>query len=180
MSRSVDPLIVFIKHRIIPLLLITLFLLFAILGYKGSNKKFIGPPFGTMLGQDFRAVLRASREIRDGNNPYVYAIELGKSMDFINFMNWEEAPYVYPPILAIIMTPLLILGVNQALSAWMVFNLILLISIAFLAAKAFISNKSSLIIWMILYLVIFFFISGVFKARHITPPVTILTPTTTS
>ena len=146
-----------VKPSLIPLLLIVLYLFCAALGYSGSNRKFMGPPFGSISGQDFRVFLRASKEISDGKDPYLNSINMKHSMNFIRWKNREDAPYLYPPILAVLITPLLRIGKDNGLAVWTVVNIFILIFSALLATITFISNNSNRWLWFFAFLTFFFF-----------------------
>lgn len=102
----------------LPLLLSLILIIVAWWGYNGTNTRLLGPPLGVMNGQDFRQVLRASAEITTGKNPYTHALLFGQTPNFKQFMDWNAAPYPYPPIVAVFARPLLWLETHQALKLW--------------------------------------------------------------
>jgi hypothetical protein len=119
-------------------------ILVALWGYSGNNTRLIGPPLGNSTGQDYQAISRAAGEVAVGGNPYAHAVAFGRSPNFKEFMSWNVAPYVYPPLVAILMRPLLWLPVDAAFELWTWFNLMLLVGSAVLVAQAFTSSNSGL------------------------------------
>jgi hypothetical protein len=114
-----------------------LFLAWFAWGYSGSNARLLGPPLGQMSGQDFRQVLRASREVLEGRSPYSHALAFGRSPSFRDFKSWHAAPYPYPPVVAVLAIPLLSAGEDGALRLWTAVSLALLVGGAAVAAFAF-------------------------------------------
>ncbi len=126
------------KYKVhLPLALALVFLLAALIGYGGRQASKLGPPLGSILGQDARQVLRATRDLEAGNNPYLRAQEFGRSPDFKEFMTWNAAPYPYPPLVAVLARPLLRLATDDALRLWTGANLVLVVLSALVAVFSF-------------------------------------------
>jgi glycosyltransferase involved in cell wall biosynthesis len=120
----------------LPVAFTLVLVLVALRGYEGGRAWRLGPPFGAVLGQDFRAVLRAADEIRAGENPYAYALAFAQSPSFQQFHTWEVAPYPYPLLAALLAQPLTGLKPETAANLWIVLNLALVVGCALLALGA--------------------------------------------
>ena len=121
----------------VPVALALVVILVALWGYRGSQASKLGPPLGDITGQDFRQVLRAAHDVEMGDNLYAHALTFGRSPDFEEFVNWEAAPYPYPPLVAVLARPFLRLQAEVALKLWSGVNLALLIGSALIAIRAF-------------------------------------------
>jgi hypothetical protein len=121
----------------IPVVFTLVLILVALRGYAGGRAWRLGPPFGAVMGQDFRAILRAAHEIKAGENPYAYALAFARSPDFREFHTWEVAPYPYPLLTANLFRPLTELEPEAALDFWIAVNLALVVACALLAVWAF-------------------------------------------
>jgi glycosyltransferase involved in cell wall biosynthesis len=121
----------------IPAALTLVLILVALRGYSGGRAWRLGPPFGAVMGQDLRAVLRAAHEIKAGENPYAFALAFGRSPSFQQFLTWEVAPYPYPLLAAILTQPLTGLEPEAAINLWTVITLALIVGSALLAVRAF-------------------------------------------
>jgi hypothetical protein len=98
----------------VPVALTMVLLLVALRGYSDSRTWRLGPPLGSTMDHDFRAVLRAARAIQTGDNPYAPALAFGRSPSFQQFLTWQVAPYPYPPLVAILAGALLVFPHNQS------------------------------------------------------------------
>lgn len=121
----------------VPVALSLVLVLVALWGYRGSQAGKLGPPLGDVTGQDLRAVLQAARDIEVGDNPYAHALIFGRSPDFEKFLNWDAAPYPYPPLMAVLARPFLWLQTEIALKLWSGVNLALLFGSALVAVRVF-------------------------------------------
>ncbi len=74
-------------------------------------------------GADFTAYYTAARLIRVGRSPYDEAA-FGAEAQSLGFRN--DRPYIYPPLLAIGVTPLTLLPPRQATTVWFLLNVTLL------------------------------------------------------
>jgi hypothetical protein len=74
-------------------------------------------------GADFTAYYTAARLIRAGTSPYDEAA-FGAEAQSLGFRN--DRPYIYPPLLAIGVTPLTLVPPRQAATVWFLLNVTLL------------------------------------------------------
>ncbi len=74
-------------------------------------------------GADFTAYYTAARLVRVGRSPYDEAA-FGAEAQSLGFRN--DRPYIYPPLLAIGVTPLTLLPPRQAATVWFLLNVTLL------------------------------------------------------
>jgi hypothetical protein len=140
-------------------ILTLLVIMVAFWGYRGSQRERLGPPLGKVSGQDFRAVLRAAQDIESHANLYIHGISVATSPNFKDFVTWDVAPYVYPPLMAALARPLLALQVDDALCLWSSFNFVLLVGGALMAVWAFgrASSLSDTAICIALAIVFYFY-----------------------
>ena len=121
----------------VPLAAALILIAAALWGYRGHNVSLLGPPLGVFGGQDLRATLRGAQEAAAGVSPYRHAIEFGRAVNFKEFMGWETAPYVYPPIVAVLSQPLSTLPAELAANVWLIISFAMLIGSAVAAVAAF-------------------------------------------
>ncbi|HUI25817.1 MAG TPA: hypothetical protein VL403_06990, partial [Candidatus Kryptonia bacterium] len=84
--------------RYLPLLVACIFIGAGLWGYRGWRAGKLGPPLGTMRGQDFKNLLHAARDIESGANLYEYAERFVGAPSFKEFTSWDETYYIYPPL----------------------------------------------------------------------------------
>gem|GEM_PF-139803 len=144
----------------VPVALTLVLILVAIRGYSGARSWRLGPPFGPVMGQDLRALLRAADEIKAGENPYAFALAFGRSPSFQQFLTWKVAPYPYPPLAAVLFLPLTGLEPEAALNLWTVVNLALIVGCALLAVRAFSDAGFPANAMRFLFIVTLFYVYG--------------------
>lgn len=83
-------------------------------------------------GADFTAYYTAAQLIKTGISPYDEAA-FGREGQSLGFRN--DRPYIYPPLLAIGVTPLTLLPPRQAAALWFLLNVALLYTSAMLMAR---------------------------------------------
>ncbi len=123
-------------------ILSVIFLFLAFLFYSGTNFRLLGPPFGGIGGQDFRQILRASREILERENIYQHAIPYAESPNFAEFKMWSAAPYPYSPIVAVLAMPFTVFDEDAVLAFWTVVSWLLLIASSVLIVIGILKEKN--------------------------------------
>lgn len=134
-------------------ILSAVFLVLAFWFYHGTNDRLLAPPFGEMYGMDFRQILRASQEILNRENIYQHAIAYAESPNFSEFISWPASPYPYSPIVGVLAIPLLWIGEQTAITLWIIFSWLLLISAGVIIVMGIFEDKN----WFKLLAVLLFF-----------------------
>lgn len=115
--------------RIALLLMAGIVLLVAAYGYRGSQFAILGPPFNDLgTQQDLNAYLEGAQQVADGRNPYTKALELESgtvSQQMFETVEIGSTLYVYPPVLAVILSLWLGQGVTAITHLWGALNLLL-------------------------------------------------------
>ena len=124
-------------NRFVPFVVAGVFLLAALWGYRGWRVEWLGPPLGTIHGQDFTNLLHAARDVESGANLYESAERFLAAPTLREFMTWDESYYIYPPLLAIIVWPMTRLPNASALQLWAWGNFALILVAAVLAVREF-------------------------------------------
>ena len=105
-------------------------------------------------GADFTAYYTAAKLIRYGSSPYDEAAFGGEGQN-LGFRN--DRPYIYPPLLAIGVTPLTLLPPRQAATVWFLLNVTLLGLSAMLVARTLGLQKHKIAVVSLLLAVLTFY-----------------------
>jgi len=122
---------------VLPLVLATVFIAAGLWGYRDWRAEKLGPPLGKIKGQDFNNVLHAAHNLEIGANLYGYAEQFLRTPSFKEFTSWEETFYIYPPLFAALVRPLLRLPPPVALTLWGLGNYLVLLCAAAFAVREF-------------------------------------------
>lgn len=148
-----------LKRYLLPLVLIGLVLAAALVGYRGSQAGYLGVPFNPPGDKDFGAYMQGARLIAAGQSPYTETLQNGGVPPFNSFVVPEPNDYIYPPALAITLTPLTALESETSLMIWMLLNGVLLLASAALAIMAFAPRTRGLawVLRFVLLVLLFYF-----------------------
>jgi len=136
----------FKADQIALLLMAGIVLLVAAYGYRGSQFAILGPPFNDLgIQLDLNAYLEGAQQVAAGQNPYVKALELESaavSRQYIASIESGRTPYVYPPVLAVILSLWLGQGLTAIAYLWAALNLLLVPITALLVVHIFADGVS--------------------------------------